>query len=795
MKLNENWLREWVNPQLTTSELCEQLTMLGLEVDGVELVAPPFSGVVVGEVVECESHPDADKLQITKVNIGKSELLNIVCGAKNCRKGLKVACAVDGAILPNDFKIKKTKLRGEPSEGMLCSLRELGIDDDFDGIVELPTDAPVGKDIREYLDLDDQIIEISLTPNRADCLSIMGVARDLAVLNNLSLQEPQTPRLNSTLSDKIAIEVEAPEACPRYAGRLIKNIDITKKSPRWMQEKLRRCGIRSIDAVVDVTNYIMMEYGQPMHAFDWDQIKSPLKVRMAKNGEKLTLLDGNEVVLADNTLVIADSEKVLAMAGIFGGQNSAVNSNTKNVLLESAFFAPLAITGRARQYGLHTESSHRFERGVDFNLAETMLKKASALLIEICGGEASEIVMQNSEGYLPKLNSINLTSYKLEQILGCTIPAEKVSKILKGLGFQVLENNNGWTVTPSSWRFDMAIEEDLIEEVARIYGYNNLPNHAPISHLHLEPHPERDLNLNRICTAFVDSDYQEIITYSFVDPNTQKLLFPEQEALILPNPISTEMSAMRLSLFTGLLNTVIYNQNRQQSRIRCFETGLCFVPDPQAENGIRQSLRIGAVIVGERFPQHWQQKSANVDFFDLKGDVMRILSLSAKGKNLEFVAKVYPALHNGQSSSIMLDGKEIGYMGTLHPKIAQNLGITGKPILMEIEWDTINTKTIPSANAISKFPANKRDIAIVVDNSVPASEILSACQQAGGVELVNVALFDVYSGENIDPGKKSLAISLTIQNSSKTLLEEDINAVVNRVLAKLESQFNAYLRS
>ncbi|CAM3770293.1 phenylalanine--tRNA ligase subunit beta [Avibacterium endocarditidis] len=794
MKFSELWVREWVNPAISTEQLCDQITMLGLEVDGVEPVAGAFSGVVVGEVVECAQHPDADKLRVTKVNVGGDRLLDIVCGAPNCRQGLKVACAVDGAVLPGNFKIKKTKLRGQPSEGMLCSFSELGISDDHNGIIELPADAPVGTDLREYLQLNDNSIEISLTPNRADCLSIAGIAREVGVVNQAAVNAPVIEAVPAAIADKAQIEVLAPEACPRYLLRVVKNVNVKAETPIWLKEKLRRCGIRSIDPVVDITNYILLELGQPMHAFDAAKVAQPVQVRMAKEGEELVLLDGTTAKLQPNTLVIADQNGPLAMAGIFGGEASGVNAETKDVILEAAFFAPLAITGRARQYGLHTDASHRFERGVDFNLQHKAMERATALLLEICGGEAGEICEVVSEADLPKVKQVQLRREKLDHLLGHHIPTETVTDILQRLGLTVSYDNGLWTAVSPSWRFDIEIEEDLIEEVARIYGYNNIPNNAPLAHLKMKPIPESLLEMVRVRTAFVDSDYQEVVSYSFVDPEVQQLLHPEQEALILPNPISREMSAMRVSLLPGLLTTIAYNQNRQQSRVRIFESGLRFIPDAEAESGVRQEYVIGAAIVGDKRPVHWEQKGENVDFFDLKGDLERILSLTKSGNRLRFVAKSYPALHPRQSAAIILDDKEIGYIGTVHPKVVQQLGLSGKPIVFEIEWAPIAERTVPNAKEISRFPANKRDLAIVVDSATPAGDVLEVCRQAGGKQLVNVSLFDVYQGANLPEGKKSLAISLTIQDTDKTLEEKEINAVISAVLDALKQRFDAYLR-
>lgn len=794
MKFNESWLREWVNPAVSTEQLCDQITMLGLEVDDVEQVAGAFSGVVVGEVVECAQHPDADKLRVTKVNVGGDRLLDIVCGAPNCRQGLKVACATEGAVLPGDFKIKKTKLRGQPSEGMLCSYSELGIKEDHSGIIELPADAPIGKDFREYLDLNDVAIEISLTPNRADCLSIAGIAREVGVINRAEVKAPVISEVPATIADKVAVELQAPEACPRYLARVVKNVNVKATSPLWLQEKLRRCGIRSIDPIVDITNLSLLELGQPMHAFDASKIDGAIQVRMAKEGEELVLLDGTTAKLQPNTLVIADSKGALAMAGIFGGEASGVNENTTDVVLESAFFAPLAITGRARQYGLHTDASHRFERGVDPQLARDAMERATALLLEICGGEAGEIVEAVSEQHLPKRNTVTLRRSKLDAVIGHHIEDETVTDILTRLGLNVIFANDSWTAVAPSWRFDIEIEEDLIEEVARIYGYNSIPNNSPLAHLTMKGTPEKLLEVSRIRTALVDSDYQEVVTYSFVDPKKQALLHPNQEALILPNPISSEMSAMRLSLLTGLLDTIAYNQSRQQTRVRIFEGGLRFIPDAAAESGIRQELVFGAAIVGDKRPVHWESKGEAVDFFDLKGDMERVLSLTSARHDLKFVAKQFPALHPGQSAAIMLDGKEIGFIGSVHPSIVQKLGIKGKPVVFEILGDAIANRPVPAAKEISKFPANNRDIAVVVDENVPAGDVLDACRHAGGVKLVAVNLFDVYRGANLAAGKKSLAISLTVQDTEKTLEEEEISTVIQAVLAELAQRFQAYLR-
>jgi len=794
MKFSEFWLREWVNPAIDSEALSDQITMAGLEVDGVEAVAGAFNGVVVGEVVECGQHPNADKLRVTKINVGGDRLLDIVCGAPNCRQGLKVAVATVGAVLPGDFKIKAAKLRGEPSEGMLCSYSELAISDDHQGIIELPLDAPVGTDIREYLKLDDSTIEISVTPNRADCLGIIGVARDVAVLNKLPLAEPEITPVAATLSDTFPIRVSAPEACPRYVGRVVKGINVKAATPLWMKEKLRRCGIRSIDPVVDITNYVLLELGQPMHAFDLDRINGEINVRMAKEGEKLTLLDGNEATLSADTLVIADTGRALAMAGIFGGEHSGVNAETQNVLLESAFFSPLSIAGRARRHGLHTDASHRYERGVDPALQFKAIERATALLLAICGGEAGPLIDVTSEAHLPKRATITLRREKLDRLIGHVIPDADVSDILARLGCEVTAGSGEWQATAPSWRFDMEIEEDLVEEVARIYGYNNIP-HVPVqASLVMTQHREANLSLKRVKALLVDKGYQEAITYSFVDPKIQALLHPGEENLLLPSPISVEMSAMRLSLWSGLLGAAVYNQNRQQSRVRLFESGLRFVPDTQANLGIRQDVMLSAVITGNRNEEHWDLARQAVDFYDLKGDLESLLELTGKLDDIQFVAEQNPALHPGQSAAIYLHGEAIGFIGVVHPELERKLDLNGRTVVFELLWGKVADRVLPDVSGISRFPANRRDIAVVIAENVPAADIITECKKVGVNQVVGVNLFDVYRGKGVDEGYKSLAISLILQDTTRTLEEEEIAATVAKCVEALKERFQASLR-
>ncbi|MFM2476710.1 phenylalanine--tRNA ligase subunit beta [Celerinatantimonas sp. MCCC 1A17872] len=794
MKFSEAWLREWVNPQIDSNALCEQVTMAGLEVDEVEPVAGEFSGVVVGEVLECQQHPDADKLRVTQVNIGASEPVQIVCGAPNCRQGLKVAVATVGAVLPENFKIKKAKLRGQPSNGMLCSAKELALSDDHEGIMELPHDAPVGQDFREYLNLNDQSIDIDLTPNRADCLSIAGIAREVGVLNQLDVAPVEIGEVTQNSNRTLSVSVEAQDECPRYLGRIIENVDLSASTPIWMEEKLRRSGIRSIDPIVDVTNYVMLELGQPLHAFDAEKINGSIHVRMANNGELLTTLDEQEVKLSDNTLVIADDKGPIALAGIFGGLHSGVTKQSKTIFLESAFFAPLAITGRARQYGLHTDASHRYERGVDWQLQEKALQRASALIQQICGGQAGPVTVVENRDKLPKPQPITLRHGRLEKFVGQKFATEQVSEILTRLGLKVEQNDETWTAIAPSYRFDLEIEQDLIEEVARIYGYNEIPNEAPIAHLKMALTPEAKLPLSRLRDILINRDYQEAVTYSFVDPKKQQKLHPQQEAMDLPNPIASDMSQMRLSLWTGLLDTISYNQKRQQPRIRVFETGLRFIPEESEQLKVRQEPMISGAIVGPIADESWNGEHREVDFFDIKGDVEALIAASGCEDEFEFVKAENPALHPGQSAQILRSGKHVGWVGAIHPQLEKTYSLSGRVFMFELLQSALIEGEIPQIEPVSKFPSNRRDLAIVVNNSVNAADLIKCVQKNGTNQLVGVNLFDVYQGKGVPEGKKSIALSLTLQDKTHTLDEAEIVAIVDDIVAALKSEFDASLR-
>lgn len=796
MKFSESWLREWVSPTLETNALCEQLSMAGLEVDSIESVAGDFSGVVVGEVVECGQHPNADKLRVTKINVGEDDLLDIVCGAPNCRQGIKVAVAKVGAVLPGNFKIKKAKLRGEPSFGMLCSVSELGMGEDHSGILELPQDAPIGQDIRDYLSLNDKTIEIDLTPNRADCLGISGVARELGVLNQLDVV---TPRVNEVPVESNAsrdINLLAPEACPRYLGRVIEDIDMSAQSPLWLKEKLRRSGIRSIDPVVDVTNFVLLECGHPMHAFDNEVLEGDIRVRLAMKDESLTLLDENEVTLQENTLVIADEKKALAMAGVFGGLNSGVTRETRSIFLESAFFNTDAILGKARQYGLHTDASHRYERGVDPELQLDAMHRASELLIKIVGGKAGPIVEAVSQDHLPKRNKITLRQARLNKVLGKEIDTSRVKDMLQRLGMQVEAVKNDYTVTAPSYRFDISIEEDLIEEVARIYGYNNIENTPPTASLNINAHPESKLALASLKHLLVNQGFQEAITYSFVDPKKQALLFPDEHGLLLEHPISSDMSVMRVSLLPGLLGALSYNQKRQQANIRLFESGLVFKPDAEEKTGVQQIPSLAAVMCGNTHDEHWSIASTALDFFDAKAVCEQLLSMGGQYSvaKYEFKKANIPAYHPGQCAHVLRDGKVIGVVGQVHPQHAKKCGFGGKVYALELELAPISRRSLPSAKPISKFPMNRRDLAITVKEELETGKLIESIEKIGISDLVSINLFDVYQGQGIEPGYKSLAISIWLQSTEMTLQDSDIQQSVDTVVNHLQEHFSATLR-
>ncbi|MDI9245060.1 phenylalanine--tRNA ligase subunit beta [Marinobacter sp. CHS3-4] len=790
MKFSEQWLREWVNPANDTQALMDQITMAGLEVDGFEPVAGDFRGVVVGEVRSVAPHPDADKLRVCQVSDGSQDV-QVVCGAPNVRDGLKVPFAVVGAVLPGDFKIKKAKLRGQPSEGMLCSASELGLSDDHEGLMELPEDAPTGEALDAYLGLNDVTIDVDLTPNRSDCLSIKGIAREVGVLNSLLVEEPDITPVEATHSEVPEIAVRAPEGCPRYLGRVLKNVDLSVPSPLWMQEKLRRCGVRSIDAAVDVTNYVMLELGQPMHAFDREEIEGGIVVRMAKANEKLVLLDGQEVELTADTLIIADHAKPIAIAGVMGGEHSGVSPKTRDLVLEAAYFDPITLAGKARHYGLHTDASHRFERGVDYKLAWDAMERATALLMEIIGGEPGEVVEVASKQDLPQERVIDLREQRVADVLGIEIDRTILEEILTRLGLHIDKLlKHGWRVHVPSFRPDISIEEDLIEEIGRIYGYNNLPVTEPTGSLGLRPQKEAVRPVSAIQNYFVDCGYQEAITYSFVDPKVQSLVNPEVDGIALANPISSDLSVMRTSLWSGLLKTVAYNQNRQQSRIRLFETGLKFRKNGDA---IDQQPMLAGVVVGNQLPENWANGRRTADFFDVKGELEGLFRVL--GIDIEFSSGQHPALHPGQTAELFRDGEAVGWLGALHPQVQKKLELNGTILMFELFLNSIVSGYVPNFKDISKFPEVRRDLAIIIGSDVGFADVERVAKKHAGDTLTALRAFDVYEGESLGEGNRSLALSLFWQHPERTLNEEEVHSLFNGVIDALKQELGATLRS
>lgn len=794
MKISEAWLREWVNPNISTADLVAQLTMAGLEVDAVEAAAAPFSGVIVGEILSAEPHPDAEKLRVCQVKGHADGVLQVVCGAANARAGIKIPFATIGAELPGDFKIKKAKLRGVESFGMLCAQTELQLGEDDGGLWELPEDASVGTDLRQYLKLDDKVIEIDLTPNRGDCLSIRGLAREVGVLNDLAVQSPAFTNIPPACDATFPVDIHAVEECPSYAGRVIRNIDISRPSPLWLQEKLRRSGIRSIDPVVDVTNYVLLEMGQPMHAFDLATLSGGICVRLAKEGETLKLLNDQDAVLRSDTLVIADKTKTLAIAGVMGGAASAVSETTRDIFLESAFFTQAAIAGKARSYGLHTDSSHRFERGVDHQLQALAIERATELLLAIVGGEAGPVTLAQNTATQPEQRSVHLRRERLESGLGLTADQVNAESILARLGL-TLENqtSDGWVFRVPSYRFDIAIEEDLLEEVARVYGYDRLPTRPMAFATQLESHSEAKSTLIDTKQHLVSRGYREVITYSFVDPKVHAILFPDMDAVVLKNPISADMSTMRTSLLPGLLQTLVHNLNRQQTSARLFEAGLVF--DTSAPGPVAQYSRIGGLVYGTVRPQSWAEKNRDVDFFDLKGDVESLLAFAAHGRDVRYVPwSDSELLHPGQAAKIYIDDQYAGYLGALHPLKQRALELNKTTFVFELTLSDILQARLPRFQPLSRFPEVSRDLAVLVDKALCVADLDISIRKTAGDVLKNLKLFDVYSGEGIDPKRKSLAFSLTFQHPSRTLKDEEVNASMAAVVECLEREFGANLR-
>ena len=790
MRVSEAWLRAYVNPPLSTEQLVAQLTMAGLEVDSAEPVAGEFNGVVVGEILALSPHPQADRLRVCQVAAGGKDPLTIVCGAPNAELGMKAPLAIEGGKLPGGMTITQSSLRGIDSYGMLCSAKELGLEETQSGLMALPADAPVGADLREYLQLNDVAIEVDLTPNRADCLSVEGLAREVALLNGIEFTPTSTATTPVTHADVIPVSVDAPAACPRYLGRLIKQVDRTVATPIWMRERLRRSGLRSLGPLVDVTNYVLLELGQPLHAFDAAKLDGGIHVRLGVPGEKLKLLNEQEITLADDVLVIADEKRTLALAGVMGGADSAVDDDTTDIFLECAFFAPDAIMGKSRRYGLSTDSSHRFERGVDPQLQFRALERASQLLLDIAGGSAGPIIEATAQAYLPTRNPILLRESRVEKLLGLSIPREQVTGLLARLGLAIEVVPEGWRLTPPGFRFDLAIENDLIEEIGRVYGYNNIPQRNPASHMELLPVSEALLDLERVKDLLVDRGYQEAITYSFVEPGMLARIEPELEAIALKNPISAEMAVMRTGLWCGLIDAALKNLNRQQSRVRLFEAGLRFT---RTEGKITQEKSLAGLALGSNTEEQWGEKTRSIDFFDIKADVEAMLRLASHEHKARFVSNQHPALHPGQSAQILLDGRHLGWLGMLHPKVEKALGFENRVFLFELDQDTLLKRPIAAFKPLSKFPQVRRDLAIIVEEKVTATA-LKQCAETQSPLIRQVVIFDVYQGTGIESGKKSVALGLVLQNDVETLTDAKVDGVMTAVMTQLTHEFNAKLR-
>ena len=799
MKISEQWLRQWVNPNNSSEQLAEQLTMAGLEIDDRYAVARAFSGVVVGEVISVEPHPDADKLRVTQVNIGDAEPVQIVCGAPNVYVGMKAPVATVGAILPSDdkagFKIKKSKLRGVASNGMLCGASEIDLVDDIDGLLELPDDAPIGTDIRDYLGLDNQILDISITPNRGDCFSVRGIAREISVLNDLPMQMPEIANDVAVVDSGATpvVRVSAVEACPRYLLQSISNIDRTIETPKWMQDALVQSGLRSHNFLVDVTNYVLMELGQPLHAFDADTIVGSIVVRLAQPKESVILLNEQTVTLTGDELVIADDKGILALAGIMGGQRSSVTDSTKNIVLESAFFNPLAIAARARRFGLHTDASQRFERGVDFELPALALARACDLITSVTASQAGTIVQVENHEHLPARAPITLPIAKVRDVIGIEIEPAVMVRILTQLGFGVEQQADALICTPPSYRFDMSIKEDLVEEIARIYGYDNIPSVLPHLQVSMDYDDTADLT-HEMKLALVDNGYMEAISFSFSDAKLESLLDDEAlgAVLALANPISSDLAVMRRTLLSSLLPCVQYNLNRQQSRVRFFETGLSFVGHSISD--LVQTPSIALVAVGDVWDEQVYQ-NRTLDFYDLKHDIEQLLPAQIDSARVRYERSALSFLHPGQSAKLYIDDAYVGWLGQLHPNTAKQLDLPATwvaqlslaPLLtLAREQHTITTP--------SKFPQVRRDIAILVDSDISLQTLESTIRAAAGEMLTDLWLFDVYQGDKVPVGQRSLAFALVWQDRMQTLSDDAIKAATDNVVQALSEQHSVQLR-
>jgi phenylalanyl-tRNA synthetase beta chain len=790
MRISVNWLKDWLASVPAPRELAERLTMAGLEVEGIEAAAPPLPGIVVGEIVEREKHPNADTLSVCRVNTG-ARIVQIVCGAPNARAGLKAPLAMLGAVLPDGLEIKKAKLRGVESFGMLCSARELGLAEDSHGLLELPADLTTGESLVTALHLDDTLLEINLTPNRGDCMSVRGIAREAATLTGVALIEPQFESVPAASSETFPVELTPGAGCPRFASRVIRGLAPGAKSPGWMQERLRRAGLRPISAAVDVTNYVMLELGQPMHAYDLREIDQAIVVRRARAGEPLKLLDGREIALDESILVIADRSKPIGMAGVMGGDHSGIGDDTTDVLLEVAYFDPHAIAGRGRRFGLVTDASQRFERGVDPALQERALERATQLLCACAGGMPGPAQLAELRDELPARAVVTLRPDRARALIGAQIPDASITKILAGLGMQVDTAGAAWRVTPPSWRFDVSIEEDLVEEIARVHGFNQIPEAIQPARKGMPSLTETRVAIDAAADILVQRGYHEAITYSFVEPGVQSLFCPGVAALTLANPISAELAAMRLSLWPGLAGALASNQRRQQSRVRLFEAGRKFVT---IGGELREIETLAGIAGGPAQPEQSGGSKEGVDLFDVKSDVEALLRATGDAASFRFVPETHPALHPGQSARIVRDGAPVGWIGRLHPELELKLDMTYSAVVFELETESGLRAVVPQHREISRFPAVRRDLAMIVDETVAVQELTDCIRRSAGDLLREITVFDIYRGKGIEIGRKSVAIGLNLQDVSRTLTDEVTDAVVAQVVADLVRECRATIR-
>jgi phenylalanyl-tRNA synthetase beta chain len=781
MQFPESWLRNLVNPALDTAQLAHLVTMAGLEVEALTPAAPPFNHVVVAEILTVEKHPDADRLRVCQVDVGEATPVSIVCGAPNAVAGLKVPCARPGATLPG-FEIKVSKVRGVESFGMLCSTKELGLDGAADGLMVLPADAPVGEDFRTWLNLDDTLITLKLTPNRADCLSMQGLAREVGAITGAEVRLPQIHEVETRIRDAVSIQVSASEACPLYLGRVVRGIDAQAPTPRWMAERLERSGIRPLLAPIDITNYVLLELGQPMHAFALSRINGGIEVRMARMGECLELLNGQTVELAPDMLVVADANGPVALAGIMGGQPTSVERATVDVFLEAAFFAPTAIAGRARRLGLSTDSSHRFERGVDFGAARQAMERATQLLLDICGGQVGPIT--EVVAALPQRAPITLRLARLKRVAGIELNADQVARDMTALGATVERRDDSLIVTPPSFRFDLEIEEDLIEEAVRLFGYDNIPAQPPAAPSRMLPQDESMMADDTLRQMLVDLDYQEVITYSFVDPAWEKALNADARPLSLANPLSSQLSVMRTTLWGGLIETLRHNLNRQQERVRIFELGRVYASQ------VEQPMKLGGLAYGDVQPEQWDAAARRVDFFDLKGDLERLF-----GHALDTHRGAHPALHPGQSAELWVNGRAIGWIGALHPRLVQAFDLPTVPVLFELDSQVLAQRWLPHHATLSRFPQVRRDLAFVLDAHIPAGELLAALREDAPAQVLSIDVFDDYRGKGVAENQKSLAIRVVMQDTERTLTDQEVEDAVQKLVDTALRQCNASLRT